>query len=407
MQKDYYIFPEIAKKVFQFLKSKLKKGLYNGIVDPINFESVVSNDLVKVSNDLHFYFEYNPPLAQSLVQKSDNEKEKSEDEFLELKNRLKFEQYSNFHIIKAERLPGNIGYIKLNDFPPAEFAGEIIIGALQFLANSNGFIFDIRNNGGGYSSMVALIISYFMNPDIKLLNTFYERKKNKYIQSLTLPYIPGKRFPEKPLYVLISSRTASGAEEFAYNLKMMKRATLIGETTRGAANPVDTFPILDKFVIWLPIGRSINPISNNNWEGKGVSPHIKVSQEVALEKAHLLAMQDLLKIERDKDIKEMLEFEFEYCKTKYNQIKIDLKPLQDYQGQYDRYKIFIQDNQLYYERSNLKFPLITRDNETFFADETLKLWFEHQNTEKVLVIKRRDHPNLLRIKRKKSKFLCS
>ncbi len=89
----------------------------------------------------------------------------------------------------------------------------------------------------------------------------------------------------------------------------------------------------------------------------------------------------------------------EYCNTKYNQIKIDLKTLQDFEGQYDIYKIFIQDGQLYYERSKLKILLITNDNKIFFVDETLKLWFEFEDKEKLLVLERRDFPNLLRIKK--------
>ncbi|MFX0039760.1 MAG: S41 family peptidase [Candidatus Heimdallarchaeota archaeon] len=397
---EYYIFPKIAQNISNYVLNKLKQGLYNGITDPDKFVSVITNDLVKTSNDLHFYFEYNPLLALELLKEKESKKTENEDEFLEFKSRYEFEKYANFHITKAKRLPGNIGYIKMNDFPPAEFAGETIVGALQFLENSNAFIFDIRNNGGGYSSMVALIISYFIEPGTKLLNTFYERKKDKYTQSLTLPYIPGKKFPEKPLYVLISSRTASGAEEFAYNLKMMDRATLVGETTRGAANAVDIFPILDTFVIWLPIGRTINPISKDNWEGKGVSPHIEIRQEKALNKAHTLALKGLIENENDESIKKMLEFEYEYCNAKYDQINIDLQALQDFQGQYDKYKIFIQNNQLFYERSNLKSPLITKDNKTFFADETIKLWFEQDNAEKLIVLERRDYPNVLRIKKK-------
>lgn len=394
---EYYIFPETAEKISDFLLNKLEKGLYNGITEPINFERIISNDMVEVSNDLHFYFEYDPSQALNLQQEEVEDQEESEEEFPELKGRLRYEQYKNFHITKAERLPGNIGFIKLNDFPPAEFAGEIVIGALQFLANTNAIIFDIRNNGGGYPSMVALIVSYFLVPSTKLLTSFYERKKDEYSESRALPYIPGRRFPDKPLYVLISRRTASGAEEFAYILKMLERATLVGETTRGAANPVDIIPVLDKFVIWIPIGRPINPISNDSWEGKGVSPHINICQEEALEKAHILAFKELLKKESDKEIKKMLEFELEYCDVKYNPIKIDFKTLQDYQGQYERYKILIQDNQFYYERSDLKHPLITKDNKTFFADETLKLWFEEENKEKVLVLERRDFPNLLRL----------
>jgi C-terminal processing protease CtpA/Prc len=37
----------------------------------------------------------------------------------------------------------------------------------------------------------------------------------------------------KPIYILTSSGTFSGAEHFTYDLKMLKRATVIGETTRG------------------------------------------------------------------------------------------------------------------------------------------------------------------------------
>lgn len=397
--KKYYIFPKIGEEIAYFLLDKLEKGFYNGITDPINLERILTNDIVEASNDLHFYFEYDPSMAQELLQERDKEDEWSEDDLLEFKIGLKFEQYKNFHIIKAERLPGNIGYIKLNDFPPAEFAGEVIVGALQFLANSNAFIFDVRNNGGGYPSMVALIISYLMEPNSKLLTSIYERKNDRIFQNWTIPYIPGKRFPEKPVYVLTSRRTASAAEEFAFALKMMKRATIIGETTRGAANPVEIFPILDKFVIWLPIGTPTNPISKDNWEGKGVSPDFDVPQEKALEKAHMLAFDVILNNLNDKEIQRMVQFELEYCKAMYNSIKVDLEIIQNFQGQYDQYKVGTIDNQPYIERANLKHQIITKDNEIYFTDETLKFWIEEENKQKVLIIERREFPRLLRLYR--------
>ncbi|MFW9820973.1 MAG: S41 family peptidase, partial [Candidatus Thorarchaeota archaeon] len=380
----YYIFPKIAKKIAQSLLSSLEKGVYNGITDPVNFERLLSKNLVDLSNDLHFYFEFDPKLAQNLIKEANEKKDQIEDDFLEYKMGLKSEQFRNFHILKAERLPGNIGYIKLNDFPPAEFAGETIIGALQFLANSNALIFDIRNNGGGYPSMVSLIISYLLEPNPKLLTSIYERKDDKIFQNWTLPYVPGKIFPKKPVYVLTSRRSASGAEEFAYALKMHKRATIIGETTRGAANPVDVFPILDKFVIWLPIGTPTSPISKDNWEGKGVSPDYDVPQEKALEKAHMLAFDVLINNHDDSDVLRMAKFELEYCKTFYNSIEVDLKKLHDYQGQYEQYKIGIENNRSFIERANLKYQIITKDNLIYFTDETLKFWFEEENNKNIL-----------------------
>ncbi|MFX1418754.1 MAG: S41 family peptidase [Promethearchaeota archaeon] len=398
----YYIFPEIAEKIAQFLLNKLEESQFNGIIDPVKLASIVTNDLLNISNDLHFYFEYNPSLAQTLIEEHKKDENEIDYDYLEFKTDLKYEQYKNYSIIKAERLPGNIGYIKLNDFAPAEFAGETIVGALQFLANSNAFIFDIRNNGGGYPSMVSLIISHLIEPSSKLLTSIYDRKSNKHYQSWTVPYIPGKRFPNKPVYVLTSRRTASGAEEFAYVLKMLERGKIIGETTRGAANPVDIFPILNKFVIWLPIGTPTNPISNDNWEGKGVSPNIEVPQEQALEKAHMLAFDEILKNLDDKEIQRMVQFELEYCKAIYNPIKIDLQKFQNYEGQYDRYKIGVIDYKPYLERSNLKHQIITKDNKSFFTDEATKFWFEEENKEKLLVIERRDFPTLSKLIRIKN-----
>ncbi len=395
----YYIFPDKSKKISQYILNKLEQGSYINITDPVAFERVISNDLVEISNDHHFYFEYEPKMARESLQNGYEVTEESDDEFPELKNRLKYERYKNFSIIKAERLPGNIGYVKLNDVPPAEFAGEIIVGVFQFLANTDALIFDLRNNGGGYPSMVALISSYLMKPGTKLLTSIFETTKEEPFQSRTLPYVPGIRFPHKPVYILISRRTASGAEELAYVLKMLKRATLIGETTRGAAHPVEIFPISDKFVIWLPIGRPINPISKENWEAKGVSPHINVPQEKALEKAHILALNELINKDSDREIKKMREFELEYTESKYNSIEINLNILNDFQGQYERYKIFIQDNQVFFERSNLKQQLITKDNKVFYANETVKLWFEEENQAKFLILERRDFPNLLRLKK--------
>ncbi len=400
--KEFYIFPEIAEKISNFLLTKLEQNSYQNITDPLMFAKVITNDLHEISKDLHFYFEYDSLMAQELLQQLDADQDESKIDYIEFKKGEKYERYRNFHIIKAKRLPGNIGYIKLNDFPPAEFAGDEIVGALQFLKNSNAFIFDIRNNGGGYSSMVQLIISYFVEPNPKLINNFYERKKDKYYQSWTFPYIPGIRFPEEPIYVVISRRTASAAEEFAYNLKMMERAIIIGETTRGAANPVDLFPIWNRFVIWLPTGHPINPVSNDNWEGKGVSPHYEVPQEKALKEAHMLALQELLKKETDEEIKKMMQFELEYCKVKYNPIKIDIKALQVYQGDYDRSKILIQNNQVFYERANLKRPLITKDNNIFFVDESLRLWFEEENNDKILVVQNRDLETTMRFPKKKT-----
>jgi Periplasmic protease len=136
--------------------------------------------------------------------------------------------------------------------------------------------------------MVALISTYlFAEPTH--LNDLWQRKDNTTQQYWTLPYVPGKRLDGKPVYVLTSKQTFSGAEEFCYNLKNLKRATLVGETTGGGAHPVSGHRIDEHFIIGVPFARAINPISKTNWEGTGVEPDVKVSAAEALTTAERMA----------------------------------------------------------------------------------------------------------------------
>jgi C-terminal processing protease CtpA/Prc len=140
--------------------------------------------------------------------------------------------------------------------------------------------------------MVALVTTYLFDQEIVHLNSLYSRHDEKTQQYWTLPYVPGSRFGgKKPVYVLTSNRTFSGAEEFTYNLKQLKRATIIGETTGGGANPGDWFSLTPHFAVFIPTGRAINPISQDNWEGGGVAPDIAVPQKEAFDVALLAALK--------------------------------------------------------------------------------------------------------------------
>jgi C-terminal processing protease CtpA/Prc len=138
---------------------------------------------------------------------------------------------------KVERLPSNIGYLKFNAFLDPAICGPTAMAAMNFLGNVDAIIFDLRDNGGGDPKMIAFISTYLFD-EVTHLNDLYDRKKDATTQYWTLPYVPGKRLTGKPVIILTSKRTFSGAEEFSYNLKNLKRATIIGETTGGGAHPV-------------------------------------------------------------------------------------------------------------------------------------------------------------------------
>ena len=78
--------------------------------------------------------------------------------------------------------------------------------------------------------------SFFLDNPRKHLNSFTYRDREKLTQYWTYTYLPGKRLIGTDLYVLTSQNTFSAAEEFAYNLKSMERATIVGETTGGGGH---------------------------------------------------------------------------------------------------------------------------------------------------------------------------
>jgi C-terminal processing protease CtpA/Prc len=151
----------------------------------------------------------------------------------------------------------------------------------------------MRNNGGGSPEMVAYVCSYLF-AERTHLNDLYNRKEDKTTEFWTRD-VPGPRLTKQPVFVLTSKRTFSGAEEFTYNLKNLKRATIIGETTGGGAHPVSSHRIDDHFMIGVPDARAINPITKTNWEGTGVEPDIKVPASEALEAAKKMAAEQIRK----------------------------------------------------------------------------------------------------------------
>ncbi|MCG3120544.1 MAG: hypothetical protein ALAOOOJD_03288 [bacterium] len=173
-------------------------------------------------------------------------------------------------------------------------ASEAAATAMNFLANTDALIIDLRRNGGGQPEMVALLSSYLFDKPTHL-NDIYSRFDNRTQEYWTSETVAGKRYGEsKPVYVLTSNRTFSGAEEFAYNLKNLKRATIVGETTGGGAHPVRPHRITDHFMIGVPFARAINPITKTNWEGTGVTPDIETTAEQALKVAQLAALKNLV-----------------------------------------------------------------------------------------------------------------
>lgn len=281
----HYVFPEVGKKMSEALQTSLAAGAYNELTTPAALCERLTVELQAISHDKHVRVRYS---SQPRIF-GGAEEEQSAQETAQL---IALARSVNFGFYKVERLDGNIGYLDLRNFWDAEYpgAGETAVGAMNLLAHTDALIVDLRQNGGGSPSMIALLSSYLFESEPVHLNSFYQREGDKTTQSWTLPYVPGLRTPNKPVYVLTSSYTFSAAEEFTYNLKNLKRATIVGETTGGGANPGRDISVTPHFRVFVPTGRAINPITTTNWEGTGVEPDVHVPQADALNEAYRLAL---------------------------------------------------------------------------------------------------------------------
>ncbi|MBI1851826.1 MAG: S41 family peptidase [Planctomycetes bacterium] len=291
---EAYIFPEVAKKMIASIREQARAGRYDDLTDARVFASRLTTDLQAVSHDKHLRVR-GPDRPDNPYLRGPSMDASSEKDWM------------NNDFERVERLAGNIGYVKLNGLRPGPAAERTAAGAMAFLENSSALIFDLRDNGGGAPEMIAFILSYLFEKPT-LLNTFYDRVQNVTTESSTSADVPGRRFAESvPVYVLTSNHTFSGAEEFAYDLLNLKRATIVGETTGGGAHPVMPRPLPHDFQVLVPFARAINPITKTNWEGVGVEPNVKVSADKALLVAERAALETVLRATTDGEKKREIE----------------------------------------------------------------------------------------------------
>jgi C-terminal processing protease CtpA/Prc len=283
----------MGKKYGKEILKLANSNAFDHVNDPKEFGEKVTETLQKIMNDKHMYFR--------LVEAS----ELGEDEKGSLHHPVRYfrlGQKEHLGVFRLDWIENEIGYLDFRRFYNHSRAKEMLLNAFQFLSSANAIIIDFRENQGGSGNLIPLYLSYFLPYPTQLTGTYY-RNQDLTEEWWTHEKVEGKRLLDVPLFILIGKNTFSAAEYFAYDLKVRKRATFVGEASKGGAHSVDLYPVGDNFEIYIPTARAVNPVTGTNWEGTGIIPDINVASELALDKAIELAKATAREYKKRKDTK--------------------------------------------------------------------------------------------------------
>lgn len=317
---DFYIYPDVAKKTSEHLNKQYEAGYFDQCKDNETFATILTEVVQSVNKDKHMKI-----MSNAIYIAPENT--------LEAKAAHRMGQinhYRNYNhgFKELKMLEGNVAYLDLRMFDPLYRAKEVADAYMKLLSQSDAVIIDLSKNGGGDPSMVQYLCSYFFDKKLHL-NSLYYREGDRTQEYWTLEEVEGKKMADIPLYIMISEETFSGAEEFSYNMQQLKRATLIGQTSAGGANPGETRGINNDLSVFIPTGRAINPITNTNWEGVGVQPEIQTKKEETFDQALILAQKAADSLRKNKletyiQLQQKLNQHLEHYKQGESEINISI-----------------------------------------------------------------------------------
>lgn len=257
----------------KLVEESLQASDYYEIETIDSLVSRLNADFYRIVRDKHLFIEYRPEVAQNLAKQKDIYKEQD-----------KKERREHFGFGKAQWLEGNIRYFKLDYFADATHARKYVLGYMHRLRKTSALIIDLRDNLGGSGSMIELLAGIFLEenePGILKINYH----SGKVMTMKGAPVKASKKYATNPVYLLTSDHTFSAGEAFALIMKNRGRAILVGDTTAGAGNVAGPYSINNQFVLTVPVGVIVDPMTNLGWEHDGVVPHINIDPSEALDAA--------------------------------------------------------------------------------------------------------------------------
>ena len=273
-----YVVPKRGEDLGRYVRNRLDEHAYDTAASPRVFAAALSRDLSSIAHDLHLWVRYFPPLPSTGgVPDLD-------------------ETWLNHGYPDVRILDGNVGYVDIRSFTAGPEAERASTAAMTLLADCDALIIDLRNNGGGNTPAMVRVASYLFADSVHLSDLHW-RDTGDTIHVWTHPNpVPALRLSRQPAFVLTSRRTFSAAENFAFSLQALRRATLIGETTRGGAHTGKGLQDLGFGLrALIPSGENLSPTSRTNWERSGVLPDVVAPDSSAFHTAYRTAIEVLIR----------------------------------------------------------------------------------------------------------------
>ncbi len=299
-----HVIPAMGLKYAEALRGNLINGTFDEVSNGRDFMIAIDKILWPIDTDGHVWLNfYQEDIPENYVgDRIDIPPEQAEEAEALARRR-------NFGFEKIERLRGNIGYIDYRSFTEAQGTEDAFAAAMNLLQHTGSLIIDLRNNGGGSPDMVALFTSYLLDSRNSLIGTFVDRDGIVTDEYRTRNEVSGARYgEERPVYVLTSRNTYSAAESFAYGLQARDRIQVIGENTQGGSRPNNTYRLHARFMLAVPVWRSVDAVTNSDYEEFGVIPDHSVPAEGALNFAYIQALEELISNSEDSPSRREREF---------------------------------------------------------------------------------------------------
>jgi peptidase S41-like protein len=339
-----YVLRDAASEMVVHLEKRRAAGAFDRDTNPNALAAAITRELRDVYRDAHLRVVYDP----------EEEARMADTNHREVRDTRERDRRMNFMFSDARVLPGNIGYVAFHQFADTSAESRRTVrAAMQFVANSDALVLDLRDNRGGSVAMSREITSYFVRDSARWSRSYdrwLDRWSDEWIRNDSS--VTGGTWLGMPIMVLVSPWTFSAAEGLAYGLQHERGARVVGDSTAGGAHTVRRVGLGHGFVGFIPYVRPVYLATNSNWEGTGVIPDVHSDAPGALLTALERILLERRAAAKDSGAMRAADFALNAARAAEHLVNLPVRTLARYAGTFEEYTFFVRDGRLYTRNRN-------------------------------------------------------